>query len=95
MIKLNDELVKYANKKNLSIIVTLFMESCGWGTPPQKSLRVETTKIMEKPKFYREHEYEGVKIFIHKGLETKYNAEIIMKKKILLLPPVFKCNGFY
>lgn len=101
MITLNDKLVEYAKKKNHSVVISLIKRpetSCGWGggtsSIPTRSLRVETRKCMERPKFYRESEHKGIKIFTQKGINISNNAEINFLNKVLFFPPVLEAKGF-
>lgn len=53
---------------------------------PTKSLRFETRKEpLNDTRLFKEVEYEGVKIYVHKALRLNKNAKVFQKLKLPLL----------
>lgn len=58
-----------------------------------RSVSVETKKNFKKSMQFKTFEYEGITVFIHKGLKIKSDAYIYQKRKLPFLPPSFDVRG--
>lgn len=94
MVKLDEKVLHYAKNRGLDMVVDLHVgNSGGWCGVPTRRLRVESEKNFEMKPHFDLMEYEGVKIYIHKGVKLKDDPCIFQWKKFWFFPPIFGVKG--
>jgi len=60
-----------------------------------QSLRVEALKGFRGDDRFQQLDYQGVKIFVKKGLQVATNATVFQRLRIPFLPPLLGAEGIY
>lgn len=93
MITIEEKALEYAKQKEGSIVVKTISTSGGWCEMPIKSLWIEVLKDFKPTKNFDSYEYEGIKVFIEKGLKLEEDILIYRKLKLPFVGTVLGSKG--
>lgn len=93
MVKLEENALNYAKQKEGSFIIKTISASGGCCEMPIRSLCIEVSKDFKSNKNYISYEYNGVKIFIEKGLQLDDEILVYRKLKLPFVGNIFGVKG--
>ena len=93
MLTIDDKAISTIKKENSVLVIKSVVNSCGWGGTPTRSLWIETQKNFSPSEQYILMEYEGVKVYLQKGLILNQDIHVYQKLKIPFLGSVFGVKG--
>ena len=93
MLTIDDKAISTIKKESSVLVIKSVVNSCGWGGTPTRSLWIETQKNFSPSEQYILMEYEGVKVYLQKGLILNQDIHVYQKLKIPFLGSVFGVKG--
>lgn len=93
MLTMDDKAINAIRKVNSVLVIKGVLNSCGWGGTPTRSLWIETQKNFTPSDQFILMEYEGVNVYLHKGLIISKDVHVFLKLKIPLLGSIFGVKG--
>jgi len=93
MLTIDDKAINTIRKGNSVLVIKSVVNSCGWGGTPTRSLWIETQKNFSPSEQYILMEYEGVKVYLQKGLILNEDIHVYQKLKIPFLGSIFGVKG--
>lgn len=93
MITIEKNALQYAKEKESSFIIKTISASGGCCEMSIKSLCIEVLKNFNPNKNYLSYDYDGIKIFIEKGLQLDDEILVYRKLKLPLVGNIFGVKG--
>lgn len=93
MVTIEEKALQYAKQTNGNFIIKTISASGGCCEMPIRSLVIEILKDFKSTNNYLSYEYEGIKIFIEKGLQLGDEILVYRKLKLPLVGNIFGVKG--
>ena len=93
MLTINDKAINTIKKGNSVLVIKSVVNSCGWGGTPTRSLWIEAQKNFSPSEHFILIEYEGVKVYLHRGLVLSNDIHVYQKLKIPFFGAIFGVKG--
>ena len=94
MLTIEEKALNSAKQKNGSFLVKTISTSGGCCDVNIKEIVVELrTEFEGTEKHFKIFEYEGVKVFVEKHLQTDEDIELYQKSKLPLIGNIYKVHG--
>lgn len=93
MLTIDNKAIKTIKKENSVLVIKSVINSCGWGGTPTRSLWIETQKSFSPSEQFILMEYEGVNVYLHKGLKLDKDIHVYQKLRLPFLGSIFGVKG--
>ena len=93
MLTIDDKAINTIKKGNSVLVIKSVVNACGWGGTSTRSLWIETQKSFSPSEQFILMEYEGVKVYLQKGLILSNDIHVSQKLKIPFLGSVYGVKG--
>lgn len=93
MLTIEEKALNFAQQKKVNFLVKTISASGGCCDVPIKDITIEFIKDLKSNNNYICYKYEGVKVFIEKGLQLDENILIYQKLKLPLIGSIFGTKG--
>lgn len=93
LLTIEEKALSFAKQKKGDFIIKILSVSGGCCDVPVREISIEFAKDFKTNDGYSCYEYEGVKVFIEKGLELDEDISIYQKLKLPLVGAIFGTKG--
>ena len=93
MLTINDKAINTIKKENSVLVIKSTVNSSCWGGTPARSLWIETQKNFSSSEQFILMEYEGVKVYLDRGLILSNDIHVYQRLKIPFSDATFGVKG--